>query len=121
MPANARMTWGGSLSHWDCAELARQLIADEVVDSVFAADGATHPGQPQTQAVAQHLWLSPKVPRDAEFCKRVKNICTLYTRKLAPHERVLCVDEDEFAARTRLSPTLAAQPGPVRVEHEVPT
>ncbi|MFO0824999.1 MAG: helix-turn-helix domain-containing protein [Gemmataceae bacterium] len=25
---------GRSLSHWDCAELARQLIADEVVDSV---------------------------------------------------------------------------------------
>jgi hypothetical protein len=25
---------GRSLSHWDCAELARQLIAEEVVESI---------------------------------------------------------------------------------------
>lgn len=68
----------------------------------------------------KHLWLSPKVPRDAQFCTRVKNICRLYTRKLQPHEAVLCVDEKtSLQPRTRKSPTLAAQPGqPVRVEHE---
>ena len=50
----------------------------------------------------------------------MKNICTLYTRKLAPHEMVLCVDEKtSLQPRTRKSPTLAARPGlPVRVEHE---
>ncbi len=47
-------------------------------------------------------------------------ICTLYTRELAAHEMVLCVDEKtSLQPRPRLSPTLPAQPGrPVRVEHE---
>jgi transposase len=67
-----------------------------------------------------HLWLSPKVPRDAAFAERVKEICSLYTRELAADEMVLCVDEKtSLQPRTRLSPTLPAQPRrPVRVEHE---
>jgi transposase len=50
----------------------------------------------------------------------VRAICSLYTRKLAATEVVLCVDEKtSLQPRTRKAPTLAAQPGqPVRVEHE---
>jgi hypothetical protein len=64
----------------------------------------------------KRLWLSPKVPRDAEFCRRVKNICSLYTRKLPAKEVVLCVDEKtSLQPRTRKSPTLPAGPaGPRR-------
>jgi transposase len=111
---------GRSLSHWDCAELARQLKADGVVDSISPQTVQRILANHKLKPWRKHLWLSPKAPRDAEFCRRVKNICTLYTRKLAPHEKVLCVDEKtSLQPRTRKSPTLAAQPGlPVRVEHE---
>lgn len=67
-----------------------------------------------------HLWLSPKVPRDAAFAAQVQALVTLYTRPLGVWERVLCVDEKtSLQPRTRQAPTLVAQPGqPVRVEHE---
>lgn len=108
------------MSHWDCAELARQLSADGVVDSISPQTVQRILASHKLKPWRKHLWLSCEVPRDAEFCKRVKNICTLYTRKLAAHEMVLCVDEKtSLQPRTRKSPTLPAQPGmPVRVEHE---
>ena len=111
---------GRSLSHWDCAELARQLITDGVVDSISPQTVQRILASHKLKPWRKHLWLSSAVPRDAEFCKRVKNICTLYTRKLASHEMVLCVDEKtSLQPRTRKSPTLPARPGmPVRVEHE---
>jgi transposase len=111
---------GRSLSHWDCAELARQLIADGVADSISPQTVQRILASHKLKPWRKHLWLSSAVPRDAEFCKRVKNICALYTRKLASHEMVLCVDEKtSLQPRTRKSPTLPAQPGmPVRVEHE---
>src|SRR6185312_1735614 len=111
---------GRSLSHWDCAELARQLIADQTVDSISPQTVQRILASHHLKPWRKHLWLSSKAPRDAEFVKRVKNICTLYTRKLKPHEKVLCVDEKtSLQPRTRKSPTLAALPGlPVRVEHE---
>jgi transposase len=67
-----------------------------------------------------HLWLSPKVPRDATFAATVREICDLYTRPLRVDELVLCVDEKtSLQPRPRKAPTLAAQPDrPVRVEHE---
>jgi transposase len=111
---------GRSLSHWDCAELARQLMADQVVGAISPQTVQRILANHKLKPWRKHLWLSPTVPRDAEFCDRVKNICTLYTRTLAPSERVLCVDEKtSLQPRTRKSPTLAAQPGrPMRVEHE---
>lgn len=109
-----------SLSHWDCAELARQLTADGVVDAISPQTVQRILAHHKLKPWRKHLWLSPKVPRDAEFVRRVKAVCTLYTRKLAAHEMVLCVDEKtSLQPRPRLSPTLPAQPGrPVRVEHE---
>jgi hypothetical protein len=111
---------GRSLSHWDCAELARQLIADGVTESISPQTVQRILASHKLKPWRKHLWLSSAVPRDAEFCKRVKNICTLYTRKLASYEMVLCVDEKtSLQPRTRKSPTLPARPGmPVRVEHE---
>jgi len=111
---------GRSLSHWDCAELARQLISDQVVETISPQTVQRILVSHQLKPWRKHLWLSSKAPRDAEFSRRVKNICSLSTRKLKPHELVLCVDEKtSLQPRTRQSPTLAAQPGlPVRVEHE---
>ena len=111
---------GRSLSHWDCAELARQLKADRVVDSISPQTVQRILAHPKLKPWRNHLWLSPKVPRDPAFVERVKEICGLYTRELAAGEMVLCVDEKTgLQPRTRLSPTLPALPGrPVRVEHE---
>ena len=111
---------GRSLSHWDCAELARQLITAQVVDSISPQTVQRILASHKLKPWRKHLWLSPKAPRDADFCQRVKKLCRLYTRELADHEMVLCVDEKtSLQPRTRRSPTLAAQPGlPVRVEHE---
>ena len=111
---------GRSLSQWESAERARQLVRDGVVEAI----------SPQTvqRMLAHHklkpwrhpLWLSPHVPRDAAFAAQGHEIVTLYTRPLGIWEMVLCVDEKtSLQPRTRQAPTLAAQPGqPVRVEHE---
>lgn len=111
---------GRSLSHWDCAELARQLISDHVVETISPQTVQRILAGHHLKPWRKHLWLSSKVPRDEEFFRRVKNICALYTRKLNADEMVLCVDEKtSLQPRTRKSPTLPARPGlPVRVEHE---
>lgn len=52
-----------------------------------------------------HHWLSCDVPRDEAFRQAVRNICDLYTRQLAAHERVLSVDE-----KTSLDPGRERRP-----------
>jgi transposase len=111
---------GRWLSHWEGAELARQLVGEGVVESISPQPVQRILASHKLKPWRKHLWLSSEVPRDAEFCRRVKNIGRLYTRNLAAHEMVLCVDEKtSLQPRTRKSPTLPAQPAmPVRVEHE---
>lgn len=65
-------------------------------------------------------WLSPRVPRDADFAASVSTLSNLYTRPLAADEVVLCLDEKtSLQPRRRCAPTLPAGPGvPMRIEHE---
>lgn len=111
---------GRSLSQWDSAELARQLVHDGVVESISPQTVQRILAHHKLKPWRHHLWLSPTVPRDAAFAAHVHEIVTLYTRPLGVWEMVLCVDEKtSLQPRTRKAPTLAAQPGrPVRVEHE---
>jgi transposase len=111
---------GRSLSQWDSAELARQLVRDGVVEAISPQTVQRILAHHKLKPWRHHLWLSPKVPRDAAFAAQVQEIATLYTRPLGVWEMVLCVDEKtSLQPRTRKAPTLAAQPGhPVRVEHE---
>jgi transposase len=111
---------GVSLSQWDCLELARKLIADGVVTSISPQTVGRILNHHRLKPWRKHLWLSPHVPRDAAFAACVQHVVDLYTRPLAGHEVVLCVDEKtSLQPRTRLSPTLPARPGlPVRLEHE---
>jgi transposase len=111
---------GRSLCQWDCQELARQLVRDGVVPSISSETVRRILDHHRLKPWRHHLWLSPKVPRDAAFAQAVQEICDLYTRPLADHEMVLCVDEKtSLQPRTRKTPTRPAQPGqPVRVEHE---
>jgi transposase len=111
---------GRSLSQWDSAELARQLVQDGVVATISPQTVQRILAHHKLKPWRHHLWLSPQVPRDAAFAAQVHALVTLYTRPVGVWEMVLCVDEKtSLQPRTRKAPTLAAQPGrPVRVEHE---
>lgn len=111
---------GRSLSQWDCTELARQLVAEEVVNSISAQSVRRILAHHRLKPWRHHLWLSPKAPRDAAFAAAVVNLSDLYTRDLAPQEMVLCVDEKtSLQPRTRKAKTLPPEPGkPMRVESE---
>lgn len=112
---------GRSLSTWFCSELARELVADGVVESISATTVQRILASHKLKPWRIHMWLSPKAPRDAEFYERVKEIIALYTRPLGDHEVVLSVDEKtSLQPRTRSHATKPALAGnlPNRVEHE---
>jgi transposase len=111
---------GRSLSQWESAELARQLVHDGVVEAISPQTIQRMLAHHKRKPWRHHLWLSPQVPRDAAFAAQVHAIVPLSTRPMGVWAMVLCVDEKtRLQPRTRKAPTLAAQPGqPVRVEHE---
>ena len=112
---------GRSLSLWTCAELARTLQQDEVVDKISPQSVQRILESQKLKPWRVHYWLSPKVPRDEDFKQRTLNILDLYTRVLESWERVLCLDEKtSIQPRPRTQQTKPAQPGghPVLVEHE---
>jgi hypothetical protein len=110
-----------SLSTWTCAELARTLRRDGVVDEISPQSVQRILASHRLKPWRVHYWLSPKVPRDEAFRQQTLAICDLYTRSLAPHERVLSLDEmTSLQPRPRTAPTKPAQPDlvPVHLEHE---
>jgi DDE superfamily endonuclease len=111
---------GVPLSLWDCTELARALVTDDVVAAISAETVRHVLAHNQLKPWREHCWLSAKVPRDADFAAAVRAICALYIRPLAADEVVLCVDEKtSLQPRRRTAPTLPARARqPVRVEHE---
>jgi transposase len=116
LPDDARR----SLSLWTCAELARTLKRDGVVDSISPQSVQRILESHQLKPWRVHYWLNQKVPRDEAFRATVLEICDLYTRALAPDERVLSLDEmTQLQPRPRPFATLPAQPGPkpVKIEH----
>jgi transposase len=114
-------TLGRSLSQWDCAELAHQLIAEGIVEDISAATVRRILAGHHLKPWRHHLWLHPTQPRDAAFYATIMELIDLYTRPLREDEIVLSVDEKtSLQPRPRLSPTLPAQPQniPNRHEHE---
>lgn len=112
---------GRSLSLWTCAELARTLCRDGVVEAISPQSVQRVLSSHKLKPWRVHHWMSPKVPRDAAFRATVLNLADLYTRQLGPHERVLSLDEKtSMQPRPRTKPTRPALPDgvPVRVEHE---
>ena len=53
-----------SLSTWTCAELARALIRDRVVDTISASSVQRILASEKLKPWRVHHWLSSKVPRD---------------------------------------------------------
>lgn len=99
-----------SLSTWTCAELARALISDRIVETISASSVQRMLASQKLKPWRVHHWLSSKVPRDDRFRETVRNICDLYTRKLGAHERVLSLDEKpSLQPRTRTSPNKPAR------------
>jgi len=111
---------GRSLSLWNSAELARELMREGVVASISAQTVHRILSHHRLKPWRSHVWMRRQAPRDADFIARTREICDLYTRPLGPHEVVLSVDEKtSIQPRTRLAPTQPAQPDrPVQVEHE---
>ena len=110
-----------SLSLWTCAELARTLVRDGVVDQISPQSVQRLLMSQKLKPWRVHYWLSPKTPRDEVFKARRLNLCDLYTRLLPAWERVLCLDEKtSIQPRPRTQETKPAQVGgvPVHLEHE---
>ena len=110
-----------SLSTWTCAELARTLKTNGIVETISPQSVQRILASHKLKPWRVHHWLSAKVPRDEAFRAQVLSLCELYTRPLGAHERVLSVDEKtSLQPRTRTSATRPAKPGgvPVQLEHE---
>jgi hypothetical protein len=111
---------GRSLSQWDCAELAWQLIRDEVVASISPQTIQRMLMADRLKPWRSHVWLHPRKARDATFATQVRAVADLLTRLLGEHEIVLSLDEmTSLQPRPRRTATRPAQPGrPLQVEHE---
>lgn len=109
-----------SLSLWTCAELARTLQRDGIVETISPQSVQRILASYRLKPWRVHYWLNAKGPRDEEFRRRTQEICELYTRELEPYERVFSVDEKtSLQPRPRKCATRAARPdSPVRLEHE---
>jgi transposase len=111
---------GRSLSQWDCAELARQLVIDAVVAAISPQTVQRILAANRLKPWRSHVWLHPRTPRDAAFAQHVRAVGELLTRLLADDEVVLSLDElTSLQPRPRRVATRPAQPGrPIQVEHE---
>ncbi len=108
------------MSQWDCEEIARQVIAAGIVESIGRETVRKTLANHHLKPWRNHHWLSAKVPRDADFLAKVKTICDVDTRPLRADEMVLCIDEmTSLQPRPRKHETKPARPGsPTLVEHE---
>jgi len=111
---------GRSLSQWDCAELARQLVIDQVVAAISPQTVQRILASNRLKPWRSHVWLHPRTPRDAAFAAHVRAVADLLTRPLSVYEVELSLDEmTSLQPRPRRVATRPAQPGrPVQVEHE---
>ena len=111
---------GRSLSQWESAELARQLVRAGGVEAISPQTVQRMLLHHTLKPWRHHRWLAPQVPRDAACAAQGQEIVVLSTRPLGVWAMVWCVEEQtSLQPRTRQAPPLAAPPGqPVRVEHE---
>lgn len=110
-----------SLSQWDCAELASQLVNDGIEESISCSTVRRILVSHKLKPWRNHMWLSPNQPRDEAFYVRVAELVELYTRPLRDNEIVLSLDEKtSLQPRPRKHATKPAGKGnrPNLVEHE---
>jgi hypothetical protein len=110
-----------SLSLWTCGQLAIQLTADGMVDSISPQSVQRILDSSKLKPWRVHYWLSPKAARDEAFRERVLDIMDLYTRDLGDDEVAYSLDEKtSLQPRTRSHETKPPQAGnhPALLEHE---
>jgi transposase len=112
---------GRSLSPWACHELARQRIAEAIVEDIAASTVRRILAAHHLKPWRHQLGLHPKQPREATFDATLAELIERYTRPLREDELVRSVDEKTaLPPRPRPAPTLPAQPHnlPNRLAHE---
>jgi hypothetical protein len=117
LPDDARR----SLSLWTCAELARTLEAEGVVDAISPQSVQRILASGKLKPWRVHFWLSPKVARDEVFRARTLDVMGLYTRQLGDDEVAYSLDEKtSLQPRTRSHATKPPREGnqPALLEHE---
>ena len=117
LPDDARR----SLSLWTCAELARTLQAEGVVDAISPQSVQRILASGRLKPWRVHFWLSPKVARDEVFRARTLDVMGLYTRQLGDDEVAYSLDEKtSLQPRTRSHATKPPRQGnqPALLEHE---
>jgi hypothetical protein len=112
-------TLGRSLSQWDGAELARPLVAAELVEDIAVATVRRMLARHQLKPWRHQLWLDPKPPRDAACDATVSARSDLDTRPRRADELVLSVDDKpSLPPRCRVPPTPPAPPGHIPPRQE---
>ena len=118
LPAQA----GAPLARWSCPELARQAVADGVVESVSASTVRRWLAADALKPWQHRSWI---FIRDPGFATKGARVLDLYGRvfngvPLGPKEYVVSADEKtSIQARCRCHPTLApGQARAMRVNHE---
>jgi transposase len=113
---------GVPLSHWSCPELAAELTARGVTDSISASTVRRWLRQDAIKPWQYRSWI---FIRDPDFRAKAQRVLDLYARTcegepLGADEYVLSSDEKtSIQARCRCHPTLApGQAGAMRVNHE---
>jgi transposase len=113
---------GVPLSHWSCPELAAELTARGVTDSISASTVRRWLRQDVIKPWQYRFWI---FIRDPDFRAKAQRVLDLYARTyegepLGPDEYVLSSDEKtSIQARCRCHPTLApGQARAMRVNHE---
>lgn len=112
---------GRRLSQWDCQELARKLVDDELAASISPSTVRRILESHTLKPWRHHMWLNPKHPRDVQLYDAVSDMINLYTGELSDDDIVLSIDEKtSLQPRPREFPTQPAQPGntPNLCEHE---
>jgi hypothetical protein len=71
---------GRSLSPWESAALARQLVRDGGVAAILPQTVQRMLMHHQLKPGRHHLWLSPQGPWEAVFAAQVQELVTLYPR-----------------------------------------
>jgi hypothetical protein len=105
---------GRRLSQGDGTELARELIAEGIVEEISTATVRRVLASHQLTPWRPHVWLYPKPPRVAAFSATVSEVRALDTPPRRRDDMVRSVDEKTAVQpRPRLSPTLPAQPQPI--------
>jgi transposase len=118
LPAHA----GAPLARWSCPELAREAVAQGVVEAISAATVRRWLARDAIKPWQYRSWI---FPRDPDFATKAERVLDLYHRRwdgrtLGASEYVISSDEKtSIQARCRCHPTLP--PGKarmMRVNHE---